>query len=285
MGDKTLNIYFAINGDYRIDYGKDGAVLYWFKEEAQFYLEKIHAIIFSLIEEQSSYHEIQSKFGKKKTNLVISDFLNFGIIKIVEYPQGREVARHGRLYNNSKHQNLSIRSLFVSLPFGCEKDCVFCKAQTMMGCFSCIGTTSSMDYDYYNLLDFILKFAKDVKCTEIILKGGNPLLFWADTKNILSIIRSKFLGTIKLIINSEPSITQEKELRLLNINVCINIEFNDFKAKVFQNRLSNYKNYNINASKRDVEYLKDISQFLDGCSITIYSDDSILINHADIIQI
>lgn len=137
---------------------------------------------------------------------MISDFSNFNLISEVDVPQGREIARHGTLYMSKNHQMLGLRHLFIPLPFSCGKKCDFCHSDSMTGCFSCIGSTSSWNYDYLNMLNNIVKFVNEKGCSTIILKGGDPLLFFDKTKEILSIIRKTYSGSI--ILERQPFFEQ-----------------------------------------------------------------------------
>lgn len=84
-----MRTYFNINGEYRIDYGTDYAILYWFSKNEQYVFDKLHMNVFELIEKQKNYYEICIQIGEDKVKNVISEFNKIQLIKKSSVPQER----------------------------------------------------------------------------------------------------------------------------------------------------------------------------------------------------
>lgn len=275
-----MRTYFNINGEYRIDYGTDYAILYRFSKNEQYVFDKLHMNVFELIEKQKNYYEICIQIGEDKVKNVISEFNKIQLIKKSSVPQGREIARVGKLYNSAKYQMLKLRHLFINLPFACQENCKFCTSKSVLGCFSCIGSKNSWNDDYTITLKKAIEFANNQRCNTIILKGGNPFLLSDIIEKLLSVIRKLYSGKIILIVPSELNIKQKEILKHYDVNVCINLEFNKFKKNLLNGEIDSRNLYNINIDINQIEEINDIRGLHSGLFLTIYSSSNITIDHS-----
>lgn len=77
---------------------------------------------------------------------------------------------------------------------------------------------------------------------------------------------------------------QKEVLSSLLVDICVNIEFNDYIKKLSNNKIDKDMQYNININESQINELNSIGSWHPGLSLTIYSSDKIQIDHSTVMQ-
>ncbi|WP_255258077.1 radical SAM protein [Bacillus sp. AFS018417] len=289
--NKYFNLYshcVPVNGQLR-------STLYNFNEETVFHLKEKESIIINRIINGQEIKEIKKDIDGD----IVDEFINLLIEKSMgEYSNNflpRETYRKGAIKNLLKDENIPMQNCFIELPCECTKNCVHCDDTKINGCYSCKRATQTAIKElgfYYNLMRDIVA----LKFKNLYFHGGDPLLEWEFTKEILHFTSLLTTNEQNIFIQTNGSLLDNDKVKFMldfNITPIINIDFTSDNSEdilqmvksiktIVHNFNENHKNVIVNVlfSTESLKDFKLIYEKLHGIGVR-HIIPSVLINSLD----
>lgn len=276
--------YLNINDKIQISYGFNGAVIYDFQNLQRYDIQEKESEILLDIQKGHSIEELYLKYDNNVLNKFILDIENSNIGYIANSFIPKEDYRIGVLKRSPLQESYSLNTAYVELPTDCNKYCKHCDKLKINSCYCCSlpNNTLNFDLDFYkNLLDQLFCY----NVTNIIIHGGNPLLNWTFTRELLDYILEKRHSNVCIITNDTRIDDSILNYLLKNrISLVVNVEYSniDEKNKFFNkyNYLLNFKigiifNFNVKNSelKNFKIFFKDLFSEYENITYSIYSNE------------
>ncbi len=247
--NKYFNLYshcVPVNGQFR-------SILYDFNKETLFHLKEKESIIINLITNGKEIKEIKKNIDGN----VVDEFINLLIDKNMgeysNYFLPRETYRKGAIKNLLKDENIPMQNFFIELPCECNKNCIHCDNTKINGCYSCrkaIQTDSKELGFYYNLMRDIVS----LKVKNLYFHGGDPLLEWEFTKEILHFTSLLTPNEQNIFLQTNGSMLDNEKARFMleyNITPIINIDFTGNNLEKAMQIIQTMKTIVQNCNKND----------------------------------